>query len=327
MAIFAIVGAGLAGVTLARELQNAGHRCQIFEKSRGRGGRLATRRRDQWQADHGAQYFTVRDAAFEAEVRRWLEQGWVTRWQPTLGVIERGEVRASPDDQARYVGSPAMNAMVHGLSDGIDLFSQTRIDRLEQVDSQWRLWDDSGEQYGLFDAVLLTAPLAQSLALLPSGSRLEVPLRRTAMLPTWAVALAFEQPTGIDFDGVFAKEGVISWAARDSSKPGREPAPEVWVMHFTAQWTANHLDAREDLLQQQSLALLRKLAPKDLPALADTFKHRWLYARTGPAHADIQQWDNDHKLGLAGDWTLGDRLEDAWLSAKRLAQHVQQAWS
>lgn len=327
MAIFAVVGAGLSGITLARELQRAGHRCQIFEKSRGRGGRLATRRREGWQADHGAQYFTVRDAAFETEVQHWLEQGWVSHWQPKLGVIERGEAVESPDDQARYVGSPTMNAMVHGMSEGIDLYTKTRIDRLERVENQWRLWDDSGEQYGLFDAVLLTAPLAQSLALLPSGSRLEVPLRRTTMLPTWAVAMAFEQPTGIEFDGVFTKEGVISWAARDSSKPGREPEPEVWVMHFTAQWTANHLDAREDLMQQQCLTMLRKLAPQDLPPMVDSFKHRWLYARTGPAHVDIQQWDGDNHLGLAGDWTIGDRLEDAWLSAMRLSKAVQQAWS
>lgn len=327
MAVFAIVGAGLSGMTLARDLEQAGHRCQVFEKSRGRGGRLATRRRDGWQADHGAQYFTVRDPAFQAMVDQWVANGWVAPWPVEPRVVDREGMRDSPDERTRYVGVPTMNAMVKGISEGIDLFNQTRVDRLERMDRQWRLWDDAGEHYGQFDAVVLTAPLAQSLALLPSGSRAEVPLRNTTMLPTWSVGLAFNQATGIESDAFFVREGVIDWIGRDSSKPGREPSPEVWVMHFSSLWTANHLDANDKLLQQQCLTLLRKLSPTDLPPVLDGFTHRWLYARSGPADTEIPQWDDSLRIGLAGDWILGDRLEDAWISGKRLAREMIEAWA
>lgn len=327
MAVFAIVGAGLAGMTLACDLKEAGHRCQVFEKSRGRGGRLATRRREGWQADHGVQYFTSRDPVFQQEVDQWVDKGWVEPWHIKPWVFDREGLHESPDDQTRYVGVPAMNAMVKGMSDGIDLYNKTRVDRLERVGHQWRLWDDAGEHYGQFDAVFLTAPLAQSLALLPAGSRAEVPLRNATMLPTWSVALAFEQETGIEAEAFFVKEGVINWASRDSSKPGREPLPEVWVMHFSPLWTANHLDANDKLLQQQCLTLLKKLAKTDLPEMMDTFKHRWLYAHSGPAEVEIPQWDDNLQIGLAGDWTLGDRLEDAWISGKRLAKEVNAIWN
>ncbi len=326
MAVFAIVGAGLSGITLARELTEAGHHCQVFEKSRGRGGRLATRRRDGWQADHGAQFFTVRDEGFQRIVDDWQAKGWVQPWSTEAWVMDREGVHPSGESQLRYVGTPSMNAMVVGMSEGIDLFLQTRVDRLERVDHQWRLWDDAGEHYGQFDAVFLTAPLAQSLALLPSGSRAEIPLRNATMLPTWAVALAFETETGIEADSYFVKEGVIQWAARDSSKPGREPSPEVWVMHFSPSWTANHLDASDSLLQQQGLTLLRKLTDKDLPAVSDSFKHRWLYARSGPSQGEIPQWDERLRIGVAGDWVLGDRLEDAWRSGKNLATEIVETW-
>ncbi|GGX48096.1 NAD(P)/FAD-dependent oxidoreductase [Saccharospirillum salsuginis] len=326
MAVFAIVGAGLSGMTLARELTAAGHHCQVFEKSRGRGGRLATRRREGWQADHGAQFFTVRDNAFQKVVDDWEANGWVQPWAIEPLVYDRDGFHPAEETSIRYVGTPSMNAMVLGMSEGIDLFLQTRVDRLERVDHQWRLWDDAGEHYGQFDAVFLTAPLAQSLALLPSGSRAEVPLRGATMLPTWSMALAFEDDTGIESDGYFVQEGVINWAARDSSKPGREPSPEVWVMHFSPTWTGNHLDAPDSLLQQQCLTLLRKLAPRDLPELAGSFKHRWLYARSGPARIEIPQWDERLRIGLAGDWILGDRLEDAWQSAVNLAHEVIEVW-
>ncbi|MEP4544842.1 MAG: FAD-dependent oxidoreductase [Saccharospirillum sp.] len=328
MAVFAVVGAGLSGMTLARELEQAGHRCQVFEKSRGRGGRLATRRRDGWQADHGAQYFTVRDPAFQQEVDRWLAEGWVAPWPVSPVVLDGDGVQSSPDEQTRYVGTPTMNAMVQGLSEGLDLFVQTRVDRLERVGKQWRLWDDQGEQYGQFDAVLLTAPLAQSLALLPPGSNLEVPLRgTTAMLPCWALAITFSEPTGIEADAAFVKTGVVNWLARDSSKPGRAAEPETWVAHFTAQWSANHLDASDSLLEQQCLAALRRLGQPELPAVSDRFKHRWLYARSGTETRLDAAFDTNLAIGLAGDWTQGDRLEGAWRSGHRLAKTLIEQWA
>jgi predicted NAD/FAD-dependent oxidoreductase len=328
MAVFAVVGAGLSGMTLARELEQAGHRCQVFEKSRGRGGRLATRRREGWQADHGAQYFTVRDPDFRQQVDEWIANGWVAPWAVTPVVLNGDGMQPSPDEQTRYVGTPTMNAMVHGLGEGLDLFTGTRVDRLERVGSQWRLWDDQGEQYGQFDAVLITAPLAQSLALLPPGSNLEVPLRNSsAMLPCWAMAVTFDEPTGIGADAAFVKTGVVNWLARDSSKPGRNAQPEVWVAHFTAQWSANHLDASDSLLQQQCLSALRQLGDGELPPVAELFKHRWLYARSGTQSHLNEQFDPGLAIGLAGDWTQGDRLEGAWRSGHRLAQTVIEHWA
>lgn len=325
MAVFAIVGAGLAGMTLAREFNDLGHHCQVFEKSRGIGGRLATRRREGWQVDHGAQYFTVRNEHFQQVVETWCKQGWVAPWPLQPWIMDRDGVRPSPDERKRYVGTPSMNAMIKGFGEGIDVYTQTRVDRLERVGQQWRVWDDAGEHYGQFDAVFLTAPLAQSLALLPAGSRAEVPLRNASMKPTWSLAMAFDQPTGVEPDALFIREGVIDWAACDSAKPGRVGDLEVWVMHFASHWSANHLDAADNLLQQQGLTLLRKLSSTDLPEPKDTFKHRWLYARSGPMETEVPQWDADLKLGLAGDWTLGDRLEDAWLSAKHLVAQVRTA--
>jgi len=54
----AVVGAGMAGITCARTLQQAGHQVTVFEKSRGLGGRMATRDSAFGSFDHGAQYFT-----------------------------------------------------------------------------------------------------------------------------------------------------------------------------------------------------------------------------------------------------------------------------
>lgn len=62
----AIIGAGIAGLTAAHELTRQGIDCEVFEKSRALGGRMATRRHEDATFDHGAQYFTVRTPEFAA---------------------------------------------------------------------------------------------------------------------------------------------------------------------------------------------------------------------------------------------------------------------
>jgi len=318
MAEFAVIGAGLAGISLAHQLIEAGHTCVVFEKSRGLGGRLATRRLEHWQADHGAQYFTASSAAFQAEVGRWLQRGWVKPWAVTPWRLTREQLSPSPDKRERFVGTPNMNAMVHGLAEGIPLYRQTRIDRLEADGDRWRLWDEHGEHYGRFDAVILTAPLAQSQALLPAEVIGAAELDSQNMTPTWAVAVAFAETTGIEADAVFVKDGIVGWAARDSAKPDRPQQHETWVMHFTAQWSANHLDASPELLQQQVVEVLERLTNATLPEIHQSFSHRWLYAQATTLEP-IQQWHPASRIGLAGDWTQGNRIEAAWISAHRLA--------
>ena len=53
---FAVIGAGIAGLSCATVLQQAGLKVSLFDKSHGPAGRMSTRRGDGWQCDHGAQY-------------------------------------------------------------------------------------------------------------------------------------------------------------------------------------------------------------------------------------------------------------------------------
>ena len=63
-----VVGAGLSGLSAARELSSRGHDVTVFDKGRGVGGRLATRRAGSAVFDHGAQFFTARSDEFQQQV-------------------------------------------------------------------------------------------------------------------------------------------------------------------------------------------------------------------------------------------------------------------
>ena len=92
-----IVGAGLSGLVLARQLQAAGQKVQILEKSRGFGGRIATKRVEDVAFDTGAQFITVRDERFAALTDAWRAAGFLAPWPE--------------GPEHRLVGRPTMNAI------------------------------------------------------------------------------------------------------------------------------------------------------------------------------------------------------------------------
>jgi len=84
------VGAGLSALSATGVLSRAGFSVRLFEKNRGPGGRMATRREGPYGFDHGAQYFTARDKRFVQEVQKWVAAGKVQRWEGRIGRLNEG---------------------------------------------------------------------------------------------------------------------------------------------------------------------------------------------------------------------------------------------
>ena len=132
----AMIGAGISGMTCASRLQANGLEVVVFDKSRGPGGRITTRRRDSGRFDHGAQYFTARDERFLRHVRSWQAQGVVASWPDQnqgngdqIAVIENGEIKSYSTSEQRFVGTPGMNAIGKHLADGLELGSQSLVSK------------------------------------------------------------------------------------------------------------------------------------------------------------------------------------------------------
>lgn len=316
----AIVGAGMAGLSAGQSLRAAGHRVQVFDKSRSSGGRLCTRRGEGWQADHGAQYFTVRDPLFDAEVQRWIVAGAAALWAPRLQTLGgAGGHRLDPSVR-RYIGTPRMGAPVRLVGDGLPLQTQATITALHRDGTHWQLASaEQGPLPARFDTVLLALPAAQAAALLATtGSPLAALARGITMRGCWSLMLRFALRVDVDFDAAFVNEGPLGWIARDSSKPGRG-GRETWVAQATPQWSEQHIEATPD----QVLAEL-------LPAFAtwtgaqplESTAHRWRYADCDQPAKVGSVWSATEQLGLCGDWLNGGRVEGAWLSGRHLAAQL-----
>lgn len=318
----AVIGAGLAGLSCAQALRAAGVAVQLFDKSRGAGGRMSTRRGEGesggWQCDHGAQYFTARDPAFRAEVARWQAAGVASAWAPQLAVLGGAGGHRNEAQTERFVGQPQMTAPARWLAAGLPLSLGTTVTALHRDGDAWRLQTaEADELPQRFAAVLLALPAPQARALVaPQAPALAAITEQARMRGCWALMLQFEQPAALPFDAAFVNSGPLRWLARDRSKPGRTGA-ESWLLHASAAWSEAHLErGAEDVAAR----LLEAFTALGGPAPAAWTAHRWRYADT---EAPLQlgcAWDAALQLGLCGDWLNGGKVEGAWLSGQRLAQ-------
>lgn len=321
----AIIGAGLAGLSAARSLVEAGHHVTVFEKSRGPSGRMSTRRTEDWFSDHGAQYFTARTPAFQAVVNQWVEQGVAAAWTGRIRALQSGAMVVS-ESVVRYVGAPRMTSPASLLAADLSLHTEQTVVGLQRVSQGWQLQTKEGGNWSqLFDAVVLAIPSPQALAfegLLPSAWTDR--LRGVSFRPCWAVMARYEQVPDTGFDGLFANDHQVSWVSWNQSKPGRNPAP-VAVIHATSDYTTQNLETPKERVIQELTGFLRQF---DVPDPVEALAHRWLYALsddsafTTSSSLPTSLWDPALGLGLCGDYLAGGRVEGAFTSGTDLAKQI-----
>lgn len=317
----AVVGAGVAGLTCAQKLVEAGINVVVFDKSRGVGGRMSTRRGDGWLCDHGAQYFTARSSGFLEQVMAWQDKRVVALWEPRLTVLEEGAVRGARVEFPRYVGTPSMTAPARLLAEGLDVRLQLAIKSIRKTPTGYILVsDDQTSIHEGFQAVVLAVPAPQALPLIePLSQALAGAADAALMQACWALMLRFEHAPQLGFDAAFVNLGPLRWVARNSSKPERN-GRETWVLHASPEWSEAHVDCSPEEVAARMLEAFVELGAKELPE--SWTAHRWRYAFTESAVPEGCVWDAEARLGLCGDWLNGGRVEGAWESGGKLARMI-----
>ncbi len=315
MATIAIIGAGMAGLACARKLAKAGKAVTLFDKGRGVGGRMATRRVETphgvLRFDHGAQYFTVRDPGFRAALADLTDV--VAPWPDDGG---------APSEE-RFVGAPSMNALPKAMAEGLDVQVSLRITDLRRNPEGWVLTAEGGALFGPFDAVAVAVPAEQTGALVaPHSQAFAAQAQAARAAPCWAGLFAVDTPNPPPFAARRLKDHpVLAWIACDAAKPGRSPNPQTWVLHARPDWSAVHLeDAPEAVLNLLQEAFTQIVQPQGAIVFAQA--HRWRYAQVAQPAATPFAWDPDLRLGLCGDWRIGPRIEAAWRSGDALADAI-----
>lgn len=324
-----IIGAGLSGSALAHLLQQQDFKqVKVYDKSRGRGGRMATKRLSWGHMDMGAQYFTAKSEVFQKATRLWQQDGWIETW-PFVPLAEQNNVLTlSPDNQTRFVATPDMNSLCKRLLKGVDLEVNRRIAQIGRVDGHWYMFDENQELIAKSAYLVLTCPLEQSRALLSDLPHVLAQLPKSAHLPCWSVGIATEGHVDEAVQGIFA-QGELSWISRQNAKPQRQNERDLWSIQFSAPWSEEQQMTDSQTVVSHAFDLLKqKLSSSNLCSealqLSEGYGHFWRYARPDPNVTAPQQTLCLLELGLivAGDWCYGGRVEGAYLSADDAASKL-----
>ncbi len=319
----AVVGAGISGLTCARSLADHGLPVTVFEKSRGVGGRMVTRRSDNGAVfDHGAQYFTVRDQRFQNCVDSWQHAGLVQRWTGRIVSLCDQNKEQDKSATARFVACPGMNAICRHLAENLEVRTNTRVAAPSRCQDKWLVSDETGSEIGRYDVVVISAPAPQAAELLQGSLHLARRASSVKIAGCWALLVQFPARIDLACDGAFVHDSPLSWIARNSSKPGRNSDLETWILHASAHWTQGHLEEPPEAIREPLLGAFWDATGARATIPSYVVAHRWRYALPTEPLPDRYLFDGDANIGACGDWCSGPRVEGAFLSGAALAERL-----
>ncbi len=323
----AVVGAGIAGTTAARLLSNHGVDVLLLEKSRGMGGRAATRRVEpeenrSFHFDHGAPYFTARTPSFRRVVQSLLRRDDVEVWNPRLAVSDEKGLRSKTTSTRRFVAVPGMSSLAGAMLSDVTTHTSTYVQEL-RPDEDRLLIRPEDEPDRICDYAVVTAPPPQAATMVePVSKRLSDRCRSVRFCPVWSVLMGFPRSIETRFDAVFVNDGPLDWIARNSSKPGR-PDTACWVLHATDEWTRDHFDAdHTTIIRRLRQEWEDRLNLKDPPEPVFASAHRWRYARAETPLRGGAFVDEDAGVVVAGDTFGNRRIEAAFRSGRNAAGRI-----
>lgn len=323
-----VIGAGVAGLMAAQQLQQAGYRVVVVDKSRGVGGRAATRRLHGTRADHGLRYLEPNGELLLRLVKILRDRGILQVWSNT------GDRLSDP----RYIAPEGMSSIAKFLAKGLEIKLNQRVQAITAAeDKTWRLdFEPNGDfkpEAITSKAVIVAIPAPQALMLLEPLAESILPtgfvdkLRSVEFDPCLAVMAGYPSQKELSLDGkyaVFLDNSDISWIGLDSSKR-QNPEFPVIVIHSSAEFAKNYLDVAD--LNASACHLLATAAAKlniswlDTPAWYQI--HRWRYAF--PNHFLTESYlDAEISLPLicCGDWCGGNLVESALNSGMAAAFQI-----
>ncbi len=251
----AVVGVGVAGSLAARTLADHGLTVTALDKGRGRGGRASTRRREGLRYDLGVQRVTLTD--------------------PTLATLRDAlvDARVLTAEKTTHRIAQGAGALAAALLDELPVRQQSTVRAITATPDGWIV--DDGAAPVTADAVVLSAPVPQALALCDAGGvtfEATVRARLASVQYDPCLVVVVAPGRGSDLDAARALDDIAGVYEHEG----------FWVVHASAAWSRAHL---EDALDPMGDALMATLGGTAGHGVQRVDAHRWRYAFVRPETA------------------------------------------
>jgi len=315
-----IIGAGVAGLGAGRVIREAGHEVVVFEKSKGYGGRCATRRVGDYVFDHGATSVAPRGRAIEKLILSDLPPDHLVKIQRPVLMHQMGRVMASSSPSSnidRYCYSTGMAELGKRMADLLDVRLNTIVERVDRAGLQYEIL---GER---FDAVILTPPVPQTELLLGSLGETRN-FANSHYRPVLSVMLGYDVPLDTPYHAVVDPDQSepLTWLSIESVKsPGRAPeGHSALVAQLSPSYSRWNYDADQaEIVKNTIVDVTRILGPAfQNPVVTDLKRWRYSQPETTVSFESVNR--KGSKLLVASDGLIGGRIENAYDAGLQAAE-------
>ena len=308
-----VVGAGISGLTVANELNLAGTGVTVYEKARGTGGRLGSKRlkiTDAVSANHapddaqadlsvgfdlGASSFSAKSAEFQQYLQELMLQNIVAK---------------TDDSKGDYVAISRNSMLTRHLSKDINVSFSTKITGIEFKDGKWFLFGEPqadqrqpqkstvrvskhvGYQYPSENVIacckhlVLAAPAEQTTALLPKDHAALSWLTNINSDPVFVSSFILPSETLKDDDLNTIRQlsnTVIAEVSIEHAKPDRQNNGfQIIKLTTTSAWAQEHITKPLNEIESQLQTIFNEtLSNLDINQThtVTQYTHRWLYSQ------------------------------------------------
>ncbi len=323
-----IIGAGMAGLVCAQQLSQAGYSVLVVEKSRGLGGRVATRRLHDTFADHGACYLKPKDELMTRFVELLCQRDVLRIWDGVF--LEKPTLSTSSIEVPRYIAPEGMSSIAKFLAQGLNILLNQRAIAIHSNDKEWFISLESSDEQITAKALVVAIPAPQALALLqPLATTVDTKfidkLASVEFFPSISVMAGYspKERSLLEWNAVtLENDEILTWIGYEGSK--RTTVQPVFVVQSSAKFAETHLETVD----------LQPVGQQMLQVAADSVKfpwlsnpewmqvHRWRYAFPQSSLEDILTAQTSLPLVCCGDWCGGNLIAGAMHSGIAAANQI-----
>lgn len=283
----AIIGAGISSILLARNIHDK--RIIILEKSKGVGGRIATRRLQKVIINHGPKSIALNHPLLLEAAAGALDNN----------ILEMKDGLCFPVQ--------SMNEWAKFLVKDLTVVKETLVHRIIKNQSGlYEVRDNADVIVAFAKKIILTAPAPQTYAILKqSGFEADFLLEATYSSAIQFLAI---------LDSLISKESEI-WDLLDLKQHTSLSGPELYHLEYKDKFNRNLLDMDTKLIQKQ----LIEMCQQDGKQVIESHVHKWRYSEvTHPVQEKHQLNFSEDNIFLAGDYFFGNNLNSSAKSAEYL---------
>ena len=319
----AIIGAGITGVTIANLLQKK-YNLTVFEKSRGVGGRMATRRAEPYQFNHGAQYFKIGNKEFKDFMQPLMVNKIIKPLKANqIEILNKKVIKRTKIYNKKYFTAESkMNSVVKYLiNNNLSIKLLCNIEKTLKENDKWFIIDSDKVSYGPYDWLLITIPPNQATKILYNSFKFLDIIKKIKMRSCYSLMLGFDEIKEFDFDTALFLDEDIQWLSI-SKKILEKKEYYNLLINSSYNFAEQNINGSKDKISNYLIKQVSDILQCELNNYKHKALHFWKYAMSEKNNNLGSLFDEDLKVIVCGDWCMNGKVEGAFLSAKNAANKL-----